>query len=149
MSSRLLRRVESLALALRALPSVIRARVALRRTRDLQQLLAEHDIAPRPARSRQPPAESLRRGVDAALRLVGPPRDACVPRSLALFALLSRHGYPAVFVSGVRRVESGLVGHAWVLVGDVPLETPDGCERLAAFREQLRFENQKQRQLRL
>jgi hypothetical protein len=134
-------------LALRALPWVIRARVALRRTRDLHRLLADHDIEPRAARSRHVPADSLRRGVDAALRLVGPRQDACVPRSLALFALLSRHGYPAVFVSGVRLVGSGLVGHAWVLVDELPLEAPDARKLLATFREQLRFANQRQRQL--
>ena len=146
--SRYLGKARVIPLALRALPYVVWARVALRRTIDLNRLLAEHDIQPCARGSEQPSVESLRRGVDAVLRVMGPRRDACVPRSLALFALLSRYGYPAAFVSGVRMGESGLVGHAWVLVGDVPLEPPAARMLLATFREQLRFENQRQRQRR-
>jgi hypothetical protein len=139
------RKVRLIPLALRALPMVIRAKIALKRTTDLNLLLVDHDIEPRRSKCRQVPVESLRRGVDAALRLVGPRQNACVPRALALFALLSRYGYAAVFVSGVRMAESGLTGHAWVLVDELPL-APDEQTLLATFREQLRFENQRQRQ---
>jgi Uncharacterised nucleotidyltransferase/Transglutaminase-like superfamily len=39
----------------------------------------------------------------------------CVPRSLATYRALLRHGFPAVYVSGVRRTPGGQIeGHAWV-----------------------------------
>jgi hypothetical protein len=77
--------------------------------------------------------------VDGALRVVGPHEDHCVPRGLALFALLTRHGHRAVFVSGVRRVGTELRGHAWVLVDGEAVETPPAAVALAAFREQFRY----------
>ncbi|WP_407539139.1 lasso peptide biosynthesis B2 protein [Deinococcus radiomollis] len=45
----------------------------------------------------------------------------CVPRSLATYRALHRLGYPAVYVSGVRRNEQDVIeGHAWV-------EGPEGA----------------------
>ncbi|MGY2892085.1 lasso peptide biosynthesis B2 protein [Deinococcus sp. UYEF24] len=39
----------------------------------------------------------------------------CVPRSLATYRALHRIGFPAVYVSGVRRNDQGVIeGHAWV-----------------------------------
>ena len=122
-----------------ALPWVVRARWKIRRTSDLDSLLAAHDFGPVVRASRRRSVESLRRGVDGALRLVGPREDHCVPRGLALFALLTRHGYSAVFVSGVRRVGPDLRGHAWVLVDGVAVEGPRGAVGLDAFAEQFRY----------
>jgi hypothetical protein len=133
------------------LPWLIRARWLLGRTPDVRLLLARHDMRPVRYRRTRPAPESLRRGVERSLRIVGPKVDGCVPRSLALFALLSRHGYPATFVSGVQRCDGQVRGHAWVLLDDAPLEGPAAQEDprtrqlLAAFREQLRFDNETQR----
>jgi hypothetical protein len=121
----------------RALPWLLRARWRMRRTRDLRALVAEHDWSARPRRARSVP--SLRRGVDGALRIVGPHDEHCVPRALALFALLTRAGYDAVFVSGVRKVGDDLHGHAWVLVDDRPLEAPTVHDPRATYREQFRI----------
>jgi hypothetical protein len=126
--------------AVRAAPWVIAARWRLRRTTDLRVLLDQHDLAPRRARS--PIAvESLRRGTDAALRLVGPKTDHCVPRGLALFAQLTRHGYGATFVSGVRRTDGSLEGHAWVLVDGEPVEAQGSPDPASIYAEQFRYES--------
>lgn len=124
----------------RALPWVVRARWKIRRTPDLASLLVAHDMrsaASRPARS----VDSLRRGVDGALRVIGPREEHCVPRGLALMALLTRQGERVVFVSGVRRDGADLRGHAWVLVDGVPVEAEGGEASLAGFREQFRYES--------
>ena len=122
-----------------ALPWVVRARWKTRRTSDLDSLLAAHDSPVVVRRPRRRTVDALRRAVDGALRVVGPREDHCVPRGLALFALLTRHGHPAVFVSGVRRVGRDLRGHAWVLVDGIAVEAPRHAEGLGAFREQFRY----------
>ncbi|TSA87445.1 lasso peptide biosynthesis B2 protein [Deinococcus detaillensis] len=38
----------------------------------------------------------------------------CLPRALAIYRTLVRRGYPAVFVSGVRREAGAVTGHAWI-----------------------------------
>jgi hypothetical protein len=66
---------------------------------------------PAPMRARMEAEEGIR----LAARVF--PRGAhgpCVLRSLALYAALRRQGWPAVFVSGVRRDGERIVGHAWV-----------------------------------
>ena len=65
----------------------------------------------------------MRRGVDGALRIVGPHDDHCVPRAGALRAA-QKAGYDVVFVSGVRKDGGHLRGHAWVLVDDRPWSAP-------------------------
>ena len=120
-----------------ALPWVVRARWRLRRTRDLRVLVAAHDYSTHRGRARSVP--QVRRGVDGALRVVGPHEEHCVPRALALFALLTRAGYDAVFVSGVRKVGDGIHGHAWVLVDDRPIERPGLQDPRATYREQFRI----------
>lgn len=42
----------------------------------------------------------------------------CFPRSLSLYRLARRAGYPVTFHCGVRKVEGGLDGHAWLLCDD-------------------------------
>jgi hypothetical protein len=122
----------------RALPWVVRAKWRIRRTRDLRLLVREHDYSTGPpSRARSIP--HIRRGVDGALRIVGPREAHCVPRALALFALLTRTGYGAVFVSGVHTEAGALRGHAWVLVDDRPVERPGSTDPLATYREQLRI----------
>lgn len=47
----------------------------------------------------------------------------CLPKALATHRALVRRGFPAVFVSGVRRTEAGqLEGHAWIEGPQGPLE---------------------------
>ena len=98
------------------LPLLWRVRRAHRTHTDLRQLLASltPPSAPLTPRSR-PPRTRVARGIRWASRLLrvgdgGP----CVVRSLALYVALRRLGWPAVFVSGVRREGAGVVGHAWV-----------------------------------
>lgn len=74
--------------------------------------------------------------------MVGPRRDACVPRSLALFTLLTERGYESSFVSGVRREETELVGHAWVTIGEEVLTASGDSHAAALFSENFRYENQ-------
>jgi hypothetical protein len=123
---------------LRALPWVMRAKWRLRRTRDLRDLVAEHDYSATPPK-RPRSIDKIRRGVDGSLRIVGPREDHCVPRALALFALLTRAGYRAVFVSGVRKVGADLRGHAWVLVDGSAVERTTTLELHARYREQFRM----------
>lgn len=123
----------------RALPWVVRARWRLRATPDLREVLKAHDRTPPVAPTPPPSIEALRRGVDGAIRVVGPREAHCVTRGLALFAMLTKAGYPAVFVSGVRRAGPELQGHAWVLVDGEPVETEVARAELANYREQFRF----------
>ncbi len=136
--------LRSLPWIIRTMPAVLRARARLRGTRDIRAVLVEHDRATRRQRRAMSP-EELRIGVDRSLRIIGPRVDGCVPRSLALFALLSERGERATFVSGVRREGETLKGHAWILLDGVPLEAPETRQLLAEYREQLAFENTAQR----
>jgi hypothetical protein len=128
----------------RALPSVFVAHAALRRECDMSALL-EH-LTPRPGgmEERNGPGHgadfrtSLRRsvrGVRWATRLL--PRNVqgdCLLRSLALYHILRKSGFPARFVSGVRRDAAGVAGHAWVeLDGEVvnELREPDNRRHYA------------------
>ena len=66
----------------------------------------------------------LIRGVYWLTRFLYPRSEGdCVPKALATHRALLRRGYPAVFVSGVRRTAAGkLEGHAWVEGPDGPLD---------------------------
>lgn len=44
----------------------------------------------------------------------------CLPRSLMLYVLAPRYGYPVKFHCGVRKTETGLDGHAWLTVKGQP-----------------------------
>ncbi len=117
-----------------------RARRALARHRDLRVLLAALD-APASAPATAPPPggagppgtdapDRLHRGVYWAVRLL-PLRSAgpCLYAALTLYGALRRRGFPAYFVSGVRRdPAAGVVGHAWVELDDRvldPIGAPD------------------------
>lgn len=45
----------------------------------------------------------------------------CLPRSMSLWAVLRRQAIRANLCIGVRRSESGIQGHAWVEVNQIPL----------------------------
>ena len=125
-----------------ALPTVWRVKRKLESTPDILQVLESLDV---PSRTRRPrpnlSPRDLLRGVRGALIILGPREDACVPRSMALFALLSERGHPATVVSGVRREDSELVGHCWVLVTDRPLEGSGDHAAPDCYEQNLRYEN--------
>jgi hypothetical protein len=99
-----------------ALPTLFAVHRALARETDITALLDR--LTPRSAPAGQGSArlrQRLVQGVRWGVRLFPRnPRGDCLLRSLALYALLRRHGWPAVFVSGVRREGAEVVGHAWV-----------------------------------
>jgi hypothetical protein len=71
-----------------------------------------------------------------ALRLRDNP---CVPKSLALLRLLSQAGFTASFVSGVRKSNGRLEGHAWIEVNGLPLEADMQAPSL--YKESFRYDN--------
>ncbi len=111
-----------------ALPDVLAVRRSLKAgAADPRQLVrqmkgADVSRSSLPLRSAQ--IEAITAGVRWLTRLFYPRSPGiCVPRSLATYRALHRRGFPAVYVSGVRRSEEGSVeGHAWVEGPDGPLE---------------------------
>ena len=99
------------------LPTARRVRGALRRHRDIRQVL--NSLTPNPL----PPTQTTpyrRWRTIRALRWafkrfpLGPDQGDCLPRSLAIYAALRAQGWPAIFVSGVRKEGDRILGHAWV-----------------------------------
>lgn len=81
-------------------------------------------------------------GVRALTKLFYPSqslRGTCVPRAYATYRALRRHGYPAVFVSGVHRDPQGIQGHAWVEGLSSPLESYGEPLNHLRFKEILRY----------
>jgi hypothetical protein len=125
-----------------ALPTLWRVKRKLASTADILEVLESLDVPPRTQSPRLNLApRDLLRGVRGALIILGPREDACVPRSMALFALLSRRGYTASVVSGVRREDDELVGHCWVLVTDGLLEGSGDHAAPEYYKQNLRYEN--------
>ncbi|MDK2014349.1 MULTISPECIES: lasso peptide biosynthesis B2 protein [unclassified Deinococcus] len=127
-----LRRVKGVCVAL---PVAWRVRRALRRDPDLPRLLRSLERGPS-TRCPCPPQE-LAWTVRTALRVLGVRDRGCVPAAMTLYALLSRQGSPASYVSGVRRVDGRLDGHAWVEIQGVPVAEGD----LSGFTELFRFDS--------
>jgi len=106
-----------------ATPMVVRARRAVQAgpgMRALLDALSAGNAVPRPT-----PAGRRRivYGILWTLRIFRyNPAGDCLVRSLALYGGLRAAGWPAVFVSGVRRGEGGIEGHAWVELGGQVLE---------------------------
>lgn len=65
------------------------------------------------------------RALDRAIRVYRPGR-MCLRRALALWASLRWRGIISTIELGVRRTETGLVGHAWVAWRGEPLHEPAG-----------------------
>ena len=65
------------------------------------------------------------RALDRASRAYRP-GGKCLRRALALWALLRWRGVASKIELGVRRTETGLTGHAWVLWRGEPLHEPAG-----------------------
>jgi len=109
------------------LPDVLAVGLNLRRRGLDPRQRVRQMTPPRPAgreRAVQAAVAPSVQGVRWLTRLLYPRSPGiCVPRSLATYRALRRAGYPAVYVSGVRRTEKGTVeGHAWVEGPDGPLD---------------------------
>ena len=81
----------------------------------------------------------LERGVRWALRLKNQHIDACVPRSLALFHALRKEGLEVSFVSGVRRNNNKLEGHAWLELHGKPIVGLGDENAPQMFKENFRY----------
>jgi hypothetical protein len=57
--------------------------------------------------------------------------STCLYRALARYALLRRHGVPAVFVMGLGAEGVKGNGHAWIELEGLPFEEPDDVTRYA------------------
>jgi len=123
-----------------ALPDVLWAWRHLRRTPDMHQLLSEMHLPARakPDRSPKKVLEILQ-GAKWSLYLLGWKHDACVPRSLAIYAALRREGYAPQFVSGVRREGGVIKGHAWVELDGRPIPGSDDENAPLEFAENFRY----------
>ncbi|MFC4454691.1 lasso peptide biosynthesis B2 protein [Deinococcus sonorensis] len=129
-----LRRLPPIARALlQVIPDVVIVSLLLRRRQPPQRLLKHWTLST----SRQGVTDMHRyeliRGVFWLTRLLYPrSKGDCVPKAMATHRALVRRGYPAVFVSGVRRMASGQIeGHAWVEGPDGPLDDYErGQQRL-------------------
>lgn len=121
---------------LAALPVAWRVRRALNRDPDLPHLLRALETGAPPHRPCEP--QRLAQAARTALRVMGVRNRACVPAAMTLYALLRRQDSPATYVSGVRRVDGQLDGHAWVELQGVPVAEGD----LSGFTVQFRFDPQ-------
>ena len=110
-----------------ALPMSLAIRLALRRKRDLRELLAFVDGKATRRTPRRWWGESRR--VPVAVNWCFRMSDrSCVGRSLTTYALLRRQGLEPSFVSGVAMVSSRRVdldGHAWVELDGSPVDPSD------------------------
>ncbi len=126
-----LRRASSLAFDIvQALPFLLRVRYLLWRYRNIYKVIGalhqpSHRSLSRKGSGHKDPShkdsvsqheqQRVVRGVRWLLRLLRVrPHGNCLPRSLIIFAMLRRRGYPVVFCSGVRYRNGKLEGHAWV-----------------------------------
>ncbi|WP_407570870.1 lasso peptide biosynthesis B2 protein [Deinococcus altitudinis] len=103
----------------RMLPDVLSVRRSLKAVgRDPRQLVRQVGEVPVTKSSSASGAQvtAVIKGVAWLTRLIYPNSPgSCVPRSLATYRALHRIGFPAVYVSGVRRGANGVIeGHAWV-----------------------------------
>ncbi|WP_027890995.1 lasso peptide biosynthesis B2 protein [Calidithermus chliarophilus] len=119
---------------LRELPGVLEVHSALREGASIGDLVTR---LAQPLERRGVSWARVLRGVRWALWLLGCRKDACLPRSAALYRALKGAGLEVAFVSGVRRGERGLESHAWVELEGVPLPGDEQAPLL--FREQFRF----------
>jgi hypothetical protein len=97
------------------LPEILAARRQLRAERDLRRLLdrATPNVpAMRSSLERRFRTVRAMRWATRLFRLN--PKGDCALRSVAIYTALARQGWPVTFVSGVRRGERGVEGHAWV-----------------------------------
>ena len=102
----------------------------------LQNMLPEKSV---PSGNSRVKTLRLERGVRWALRLMNQHIDACVPRSLALFHALRKEGLEVSFVSGVRRNNNKLEGHAWLELDGKPIVGLGDEAAPQMFKENFRY----------
>jgi Uncharacterised nucleotidyltransferase/Transglutaminase-like superfamily len=109
---------------------------------DLYGLVSQFDRQPVAGQKANYAAlESVQYGMNWAQRLSPFKFNLCVPRSLALLQVLSEAGFAASFVSGVRRINGKLDGHAWLEVDGEPLEIVGDTNAPLLFKENFRYDN--------
>ena len=84
-----------------------------------------------------PSPDDLSRGVGRVVAIFGSGRD-CVPRALAVFSILTRYGYEASFVSGVRLDGDELRSHSWVEVTGLAVPRASDTDGLTGYTENFR-----------
>lgn len=123
--------------------NVVRVKKLLRQKTDLFEIVATNEPSPRAQPNRSfKHLERVMRGIHWTLFLIGPRFDACVPRSLAVYNALKAEGHDVVFVSGVRRNNGKLEGHAWVELNGIGLEIFNDVPSAQIFKENFRYPKQ-------
>ncbi len=125
---------------LEQIKNVLRVKTLMRQHTDLQIIMKLNE----PLLNLKPNRTGLRmakiaRGVSWAFRILGPRIDACVPRSLCLYNALKAEGHRVEFVSGVKRINNQLKGHAWVELNGFPLEVFGDIQASLMFKENFRY----------
>lgn len=126
---------------LHVLPTLWRVKRLLSTQGDLSRILTQLDARADVSPAARINVMALEQDVNRALRLVGPRTRACVPRSLTLYALLSRQGLPVTYVSGVRLNQGVLDGHAWLEVPGQILES--GGQSESTYKVQFKHPNRR------
>jgi Uncharacterised nucleotidyltransferase/Transglutaminase-like superfamily len=123
--------------------NVVRVKKLLRQKTDLFEIVQTNEPNPRvqPDKSFKH-LERIMRGIHWTLFLIGPRIDACVPRSLAVYNALKAEGHDVVFVSGIRRNNGKLEGHAWVELSGIGLEIFNDLPSAQIFKENFRYPKQ-------
>ncbi len=123
--------------------NVVRVKKLLQQKTDLFEIVQTNEPNPRAQQNRSfKRLERIMRGIHWTLILIGPRIDACVPRSLAVYNALKAEGHDVVFVSGVRRNNGKLEGHAWVELGGIGLEIFNDLPSAQIFKENFRYPKQ-------
>jgi Uncharacterised nucleotidyltransferase/Transglutaminase-like superfamily len=126
--------------------NVVRVKKLLRQKTDLYEIVEANEPNPR-----ERPNKSLKhlerivRGIHWTLTLIGPRTDACVPRALAVYNSLKAEGHDVVFVSGVRRNNGKLEGHAWVELNGISMDAFNDTPSAQIFKENFRYPKQENR----
>jgi hypothetical protein len=129
-------------LLIESLIALRRVRRQLERIGDLRELVADLDgTASAGAVDDGASGAQLVRATDRSVRLLGPSKDACVPRSLTLMVLWSGRARPADFVSGVNRGGGELLGHAWLEAPDLDARLGGRVESPEPYAEIFRYAN--------
>ena len=125
---------------LQQIPNLLRVKALMRQEINLQTIMERNEPKPRsnPDLSMARISQVIR-GLSWALRLLGPHTDPCVPRSLSVYHALKAEGHKVEFVSGVRRNNGKLEGHAWVELNGFPLEAFGDIQASQVFKENFRY----------
>jgi hypothetical protein len=86
----------------------------------LERFLVARGSTPSPVQSASD-AAAIARAVRIAATY-GPYRATCLPRALVLWTLLRRRRLHGELTIGVRKNQSGVEAHAWVMLNGIPLD---------------------------